>query len=68
MVTTGEPRQRPETVTNMGKTYAIDWNSAPPGAVLFTKESSIFTILEDAKKEPEACERTVCQNGTGESN
>ena len=46
-------RQRPETVVIMGKTYSIDWNSAPPGAVPFTKNSSIFRILEDAKKERE---------------
>ena len=61
-------RQRPETVTIMGKTYSIGWNSAPPGAVLFTKDSSIFKILADAEKELETCERMVCQNGTDESN
>lgn len=46
-MTTGEPRQRPETVTILGETYRLDYDSSPPGSIPFTKNSSIFRILDE---------------------
>ena len=45
------PRQRPETVTILGVTYRVDYDSSPPGSIPFTKDSSIFKVIEQMEQE-----------------